>query len=113
MRAPRTAARRYDARMRLLAAFFSMAALLAPLSGQRTHIVQGGGDAYRNAVNAANHGDTLIVRAAVYLAATSTNGITVLCDPGVLFHTFVGRRWARSASQRASASSCAAATCSS
>lgn len=62
----------------------------AALCAQQTIIVQGGGQAYDQALLAANHGDTLIVRAGRYQSSTATKGVTVLCDPGVEFGLGLG-----------------------
>lgn len=66
----------------------SLAVVVVAASGlcaQQTFIVQGGGSAYAQALTAANHGDTLIVRAGRYDSAFARVGVTVLCDPGVEF----------------------------
>jgi hypothetical protein len=57
----------------------------APLAiAQRTVIVQGGPDAFVNAVSQAVHDDVLIVRPGTYSASVHTDqGIAMLCDPGV------------------------------
>ena len=51
---------------------------------QTTTVVSGGGPALANAVQAAQPGDTLIVRAARYDPIVVTRGIRILCDPGVV-----------------------------
>src|SRR5690606_13719641 len=54
-------------------------------SAQQTVVVQGGGQAFAQAVAAAAHGDTLLVRPGTYDSTAITVGIKVLCDPGVVF----------------------------
>ena len=73
-----------------------VAALLsATASAQRTWVVDlnGSGNftSLQAAANASSPGDTIIVRSGVYAepnATTITKGVTILCDPGVLWAWF-------------------------
>ena len=70
------------ARWRLAA--FSWLALSATAVAQQTIVVQGDHLAFQRAVGIARHGDVLLVRAGAYSGFASTDqGITILCDPGV------------------------------
>ena len=57
--------------------------LLVATPAQSTIVVQGGGMAFAQAVDAANPGDTLLVRPGTYYTTTITKGLRVLCDPNV------------------------------
>lgn len=72
-----------------------MALLSATASAQRTRVValNGSGDftSLQGAANASSPGDTIIVRSGQYAepnATVITKGVTILCDPGVLWAWF-------------------------
>jgi hypothetical protein len=61
----------------------AVACFAASLVGQTTIVVQGGGANLQNAINAANHGDTLDVFAGLYDPVTVGKGLTIRCRSGV------------------------------
>ena len=64
--------------------------LTAHLAAQNTILVQGGGAALQQAVDAARPGDTLDVRAARYSGVVVGKGITVRCAAGVVVENTQG-----------------------
>jgi hypothetical protein len=64
----------------------ALALLAAPLAGQTTTIVQGGGPALQNAITLANDGDTLVVSSGTYDAITVAKGITIRCLANVVIN---------------------------
>jgi hypothetical protein len=71
-------------------ALVAAAAAVLPLAAQQTIIVSGGGFALNQAIAAASPGDLLIVRAGNYVPAWSDRGVSILCDPGVIFESAFG-----------------------